>query len=193
MCFQKKIWSAIATTTSENKKKLIKSIINIIRKLKSATGVKREEYLNKVRKNFNIEKNERYVITKLRMILIKIHADVDCLQIDKSSKLKITKEKAVENEKLNITEHISNTGNVKDVADQVYLTKQEKRNSKKVETKVNKSNKMQSARKPRKSLESRQLEKLRKNNLCQEETMKTEPNKIVFLGIFNLQPHVRCL
>ena len=55
------------TIISENKEKLIKSIVNIIQKLRASTGMRREKYMRMVCKEFNLGKNEKWVITKLRI------------------------------------------------------------------------------------------------------------------------------
>jgi hypothetical protein len=58
----------MAMNLPENKEKLTKAVINIIKKLKISTGSKREKYINIVRNEFNLANNEKWVITKLRMI-----------------------------------------------------------------------------------------------------------------------------
>jgi hypothetical protein len=80
------------TILSENKEKLIKSIVNIIKKLRASTGMKREKYMHLVCKEFNLGENEKWVITKLRMILVRLNAGMELLQIRNSenSKLKLT-------------------------------------------------------------------------------------------------------
>merc|ERR1712129_317140 len=81
MCFQKSNMSVIGKTTSEKKEKLTKAIINIIRKLKTTTDLKREKYMKMVCTEFNLEKNEKCVITKLRMMLVRLNAGVELPQI----------------------------------------------------------------------------------------------------------------
>merc|ERR1712129_215153 len=86
MCLQMSAMSVICKTTSEKKEKLTKAIINIIRKLKTSTGSKREKYMNMVRTEFNLEKNEKWVLTKLRMMLVRLDAGLELLQITKTDK-----------------------------------------------------------------------------------------------------------
>ena len=87
--------SIIGKTTSEKKEKLTKAIINIIRKLKTSTGLKREKYMNMVRKEFNLEKNEKWVITKLRMMLVRLDAGLELLQIRTSDSQRTKRRRTV--------------------------------------------------------------------------------------------------
>ena len=81
----------MAMNLPENKEKLTKAIINIIKKLKISSGAKREKYLNMVRNEFNLGKNEKWVITKLRMMLVRLDAGLELLQIRKSESTKTKK------------------------------------------------------------------------------------------------------
>ena len=87
--------SAIGKTTSEKKEKLTKAIINIIRKLKTSTGSKREKYMSMVRTEFNLEKNEKWVLTKLRMILVRLDAGIELLQIRTSETPRTKKKQSI--------------------------------------------------------------------------------------------------
>ena len=88
----------MASNLSENKEKLTKAIINIIKKLKISTGAKREKYMNMVRNEFNLGKNEKWVITKLRMMLVLLDAGLELLQIRKSETTKTKKRQPVTKE-----------------------------------------------------------------------------------------------
>ena len=72
----------------EKKERLTKAIINIIKKLKTSTGSKREKYIKMVCNEFNLDKNERWVITKLRMMIVRLDADFELLQIRTSDQHK---------------------------------------------------------------------------------------------------------
>ena len=81
----------MATHFSGDKEKLTKAIINIIKKLKISTGLKREKYMNMVRNEFNLGKHEKWVIRKLRMMLVPLDASLEVLQIRKSENSKTKK------------------------------------------------------------------------------------------------------
>ena len=74
----------MAMNLPQNKEKLTNAIINIIKKLKISSGAKREKYMNMVRNEFNLGKNEKWVITKLRMMLVRLDVGLELLQIKKS-------------------------------------------------------------------------------------------------------------
>merc|ERR1712129_573759 len=95
MCLQMSAMSVICKTTSEKKEKLTKAIINIIRKLKTSTGLKREKKMNIVRKKFNLEKNEKWVLTKLRMMLVRLDAGLELLQIRTSDSQRTKRRQSV--------------------------------------------------------------------------------------------------
>ena len=173
--------SVIGKTTSEKKEKLTKAIINIIRKLKTSTGSKREKYRNMVRTEFNLEKNEKWVLTKLRMMLVRLDAGLELLQITKSDKTR-TKDRQFA---------------VKEVSCGPLTTTESRVRSAK-DTNVALQTKEQSriclkSRKSRKSLESRQLEKLRNKKFDQEEALINTDNKVAFLSMMNLCHAVICL
>ena len=164
--------SAISKTTSEKKEKLTKAIINIIRKLKTSTGSKREKYLNMVRTEFNLEKNEKWVLTKLRMMLVRLDAGIELLQIRTSETPRIKKRQSIS----------------KDTSCSAILT--QKDSSKKMQREVMQSKQIKVTQKSQKSLEYRQLEKLRKTNFEQEKTLNYSESKATFLRTFNLHPQV---
>merc|ERR1712129_427780 len=183
--------SLIGKTTNEKKEKLTKAIINIIRKLKTSTGLKREKYMNMVRTEFNLEKNEKWVITKLRMMLVRLGAGLELLQITTSDKNKPKKRQFVGKETphgpFTTKESRIGTGEDTNVALQT-------REQSKIEVVKPSKQTKPSIRKSRKSLESRQLEKLRNKRFSQEEAvMISEDNKVAFLSMMNLCPAVICL
>ena len=164
--------SIICKTTSEKKEKLTKAIINIIRKLKTSTGLNREKYMSMVRTEFNLEKNEKWVITKLRMMLVRLDAGVELLQIRTSESPRSKKRQSI----------------AKDTSCSPILN--QKDSSKKMQRVVMQ---IQVTQKSRKSLEYRQLEKLRKTNFEQEKTLSNSESKVAFLRTFNLHHQVICL
>ena len=91
MCFKLSSETAIERNIMENKSRFTKAVMNIIQKLRTTTGSKREKYMSKVRKEFKLEKNEKWVITKLRMMLVRLDASMEQLQIRKSANSKLKK------------------------------------------------------------------------------------------------------
>merc|ERR1712129_316906 len=175
MCLQMSAMSVICKTTSEKKEKLTKAIINIIRKLKTSTGSKREKYMNMVRTEFNLEKNEKWVLTKLRMMLVRLDAGIEFLQIRTSETPRAKKRQSI----------------AKDISCCLILT--QKTSSKKIQREDMSSKQIKVTRKSKKSLEYRQMEKLRKTNFEQEKTLNNSESKVAFLRTFNLHPQVICL
>ena len=80
--------TAMKMNMMENKQKFVKAVMNIIQKLKMASGLKKEKYLCRVRKEFNLAKDEKWVITKLRMMLVRLDVGMELLQIRKSQNIK---------------------------------------------------------------------------------------------------------
>ena len=72
----------------------VQAIANIIKKLKSSSGSKRDKYISKVKKQFKFDDNEKWVVTKLRMLLFRQEVDLDLLQIQKSRKSSPKKQKS---------------------------------------------------------------------------------------------------
>jgi hypothetical protein len=179
----------IGKNMSENKPNLIKAVKNIIKKLQTATGLKKEKYMSLVRKEFNLGKNEKWVTTKLRMILVRLDAGLGHLQIRQSENPRKEKSQSV------LREAIKRKSNAKNRTSQDKYTATEspsnyfRNNIKETARKHTKSSKNQ-----RKSLESRQLEKLRNTEFADDEDrMASSWNKVVFLRTLKLQPQAICL
>ena len=80
--FQKSdFMSNIDQAKSETKKVMTKTLVKIIKKLKVYRGLDRERFLSKVCKDFKMDNEEKFVITKLRMMLLRLDAGADHLQI----------------------------------------------------------------------------------------------------------------
>ena len=73
--------SAFGKNISENKPRFVKAVKNIIQKLQTTTGLKKDKYMSMVCNEFNLGKNEKWVITKLRMILVRLDAGLEHLQM----------------------------------------------------------------------------------------------------------------
>ena len=83
MCFKLSPKTAIENEMMENKSRLIKAVMNIIKKLNTTKGSKREKYMSQVQKEFKLAKDEKWVITKPRMIIETLDARMELLQIRK--------------------------------------------------------------------------------------------------------------
>ena len=157
-------WNIIA-----NKSKFVKAVTNIIRKLKTISGAKKEKYLNIIRTEFNLAKDERWVITKLRMMLVQLDAGMELLEIRKSEKLKMKKTKKTSSDVSNLCSSLT----------------------KSIKTSKQTSNQTKKTKKPRKSLETRQLEKLRNMSFGEVEELDAKySNKQAFLMTLDLHPKV---
>jgi hypothetical protein len=176
----------------QNKEKLTKAIINIIIKLKISSGTKREKYMNMVRNEFHLEKNEKWVITKLRMMLVRLDAGLELLQIRKSESTKTKKRQYVSKEVVcgfsstNLQRSKSGKGTNLDV-----LKPEQSISSLEQGIKIKTSKQKKTAKKARKSLEFRQSEKLKNLKFeDHEESLYNPENKAAFLRAFNLEPQV---
>ena len=61
--------------------KMIKVISELIKRLKVATGAERNEIICNIRQKFQMRKDEKWVVTKLRMILFQMRADFQYFEI----------------------------------------------------------------------------------------------------------------
>merc|ERR1712129_223851 len=156
--------SLIGKTTNEKKEKLTKAIVNIIRKLKTGTGLKREKYMNMVRTEFNLEKSEKWVLTKLRMMLVRLDASLELLQITTSDNNRTKRRQLAAKKTPNgpFTTKESRVRTMKDT-NVALQTMELSTFGLKISKDVIKPSKQTKTakRKSRKSLECRQLEKLR--------------------------------
>jgi hypothetical protein len=90
--------------------------------------MRREKYMRMVCKEFNLGKNEKWVITKLRMMLVRLNAGMELLQIRNSENLKMKRKASVAQEtvsdltlsKLQRVRSMKNTSE----ADQTAFTKE---------------------------------------------------------------------
>ena len=191
MCF-KTSKSAMVMNLPENKEKLTKAIINIIKKLKISTGAKREKYMNMVRNEFSLAKNEKWVITKLRMMLVRLDAGWELLQIRMSESPRTDKRQYVAKE---VICEVSSTKlqrakSVK-VANPASSKLDQSMSSLKQAVKVKTAKQIKTTKKVRKSLECRQLDKLRNLKFeDHQESLNNPENKAAFLRDFNLEHQV---
>ena len=146
--------------------KLAREISNTIKKMKS-TSWQKQEYLSKVKLHFKIEEAEKWIVTKLRMMLFKEGANLDLfqLQLPANPKLEMQKKEESNNQKDRVLKKTSRINRSLDV-----LVSSKK-----------------GMRKPRLSPEEKQLMKLRSQPLPQVmETPIFQISKEEFLSDFNL-------
>jgi hypothetical protein len=152
-----------------------------------------------VRNEFNLGKNEKWVVTKLRMILVRLDVGSEHLQIRKSENMKIKQKKGQAVVKETINKFcLGKPLGQNSVKNTTFLDKETTLERPPIyiqkSTKVSANKHTKSAKNPRKSLESRQLEKLRNIKFADDEnTLNSSGNIAVFLSIFKLQSKVICL
>ena len=182
----------MATNFSGNKEKLTIAIINIIKKLKISTGLKREKYMDMVRNEFKLGKQEKWVITKLRMMLLRLDACLELLQIRKSENTKTKKSQSVAKE-TNCHNSLTNSQRAKNLKGTklAVLKTEQSKSAVKQAPKVGTLKQIKTTKKARKGLEYRQLEKLRNMKFDDhEEYLNNSENKVAFLKALNLEPRV---
>ena len=144
-----------------------RKISNTIKKIKSSSSWQEKDYLTKVKQQFMIEENEKWVVTKLRMMLFKEGANLELFQLQLPTRSKPeTQEKEGRNhQKDTVLKKTSMINRALDVP----------------------AAKKQVMRKPRLSLEEKQLMKLRALPLPQVmEDSFLQATQLDFLGGFNL-------
>ena len=190
---------AIKSPISSAKSRYIQAIVNIIKKLKSSSGSQREKFISKVKKQFNFDDKEKWVVTKLRMILFRLEVDVQLLQIKSRKGCEAINKKQCQP---NIQKEtiLMKAQRLKEKKDNILAGKDRKVQKSKTNGSTKVSPQRTSSakiRKPRQSLEDKQLAKLRSVQLATE---KSEPgitrqdifhtSKLEFMRSFNLVPTV---
>ena len=89
------------------------AISDIIKTIQSSNGPQKTEYLERVKSQFQIDHNERWIITKLRMILVKLGVDSKLLHIRKSEKKNLKMKKSLQNSKTKLV-HATNFKNIQE-------------------------------------------------------------------------------
>ena len=175
----------------------IKAIVNIIKKLQSSSGTKREGFISKVKKQFNLDDQERSVITKLRMILFRMEADIDILQICSKTQSKNVKLKSSQTETILMKAQRLKAKKKELLAGNVR--KMHKINDRKGATDAP-HNISENTRKPRQRLEEKQLAKLRTVEYDDDNSKPSctrkdgfHSSKLEFMRSLNLVPNIVCL
>ena len=165
----------IATMGSMNTMQIISEII---KRIKTSSGSERDEILNSVRKHFQVEEGEKWVVTKLRMILFRMKGDIETFHLSKSKNPKKSKSKSKRQ-----------SGGTNDL-------RKSKRESSKTESKrsstLQKPLKIQTNAK-RLTLEEKQLNKLRKQTFPEKKLHSLPTSKLAYLKAYGLEPNVICL
>ena len=174
----------------QNNSRYAQAISKIINKLKSSSGFQREKYISKVKKQFKLDENEKWVVTKLRMILFRMEMDFELFQIQKPTKTRRLMLKEIKSPKETILIKAvgmkESKGRLMDK--QVAKKKTNNQEGKRENTKDMKTTK-QKVRKSRLTLEEKQLNKLRSIVHYEEEKIFW-PSKHDFLHLLQLVPAV---
>ena len=181
------------------------ALSKIIKTLRNSSGQTQKICLQKARKQFCLSDDEKYVVTKLRLILVRLGADIDKLQIRKTgrngvqAKTKFVAPTSVKERRtaINVEKEtvMMRAQRIRAIKDSYFSTttnnnesKKSTQNFKKVctqETKI---------KKRRQSLEERQLAKLRSKTFKDDEVTTNasrlfHSSKLEFLCALNLVPN----
>ena len=155
------------------------AVISIIKKIQSSEGAEKAKFLQKVKNQFQISEDERWVVTKLRMILVRLGVNVELLQLRTSEKKNWNKSKTAANvsrkETTNLTNKHSDNVNEK-----------EKKSVRNVNSILGDSKKQRK----RLSVEEKQLTRIRTNIFDEIERSSKPITKTAFLEVFGLVPKV---
>ena len=162
----------------------VQSIANIIKKLQSCSLSKKETYRSKVKKQFKMEDNEKWVVTKLRMILFRLNVDIEHFQIPLPRKSSPKKQySSIKHSKRETV--IIKAQKLKEKKDEIFVGNVDGNRIRQLRTKENK-------RRGRPSLEDKQLSKLRSVTLEAENFNREyqQSSKLIFLKSLNLISNV---
>ena len=183
-----------------DKSKYVNAIVNIIKKLQSSSGSQRKMFMSKVKKQFNLDDKERWVITKLRMILFRMKVGVELLQIKSKEERKVTKPHKSMSQKETI---LMKAQRLKEKNDKILSgnVRTIQKSNEKTGTKSRfPKNFSEETRKPRQRLEDKQLAKLRTVQFDDDQYMTEykrknmfNSSKLEFMRSLNLVPTVVCL
>ena len=144
-----------------------KQISDLIFKLKRYNGEERKILEKSIKRKFQIGQNEKFVVSKLRMMLIKMGAEVSSLHLISTGAATKQKNQMIQGKKLK-TDNIVEKG------------------SSKAESKKNR----------RLTKEEKQLQKLRQNKFIENDRTlneKIQNSKILYLKAYGLEPSIICL
>ena len=153
------------------------AVSSIIKKIQSSEGAQKAKYLQKVKKQFQISDEERWVVTKLRMILVRLGMEVDLLQLKKSEKKNGNKSRTSASGRETI--NLKNKHPEK-------VNRKEQKSVKNVNPFLGGAKEQ----KKRLSVEEKQLVRLRMNIFHDEDRSSKPITKTAFLEDFGLVPKV---
>ena len=150
----------------------IQVISEIIKRIKGSFGSERDEILKSVKENFQMESDEKWVVTRLRMILFKMRGDIDSFQLIEGKNRKTLKNKSGKKSKKS------------------NILNKNKKEASKTQTPQKKLVKAK-----RLTLEERQLNKLRQQSYQETKMCKNIllSSKLAYLKAHGLEPNVICL
>ena len=161
-------------------KRSILVVSELIKRIKTSRGQIKEALLVNIRKSFEMKPDEKYVVSKLRLILIHLRANVDDFQI-----------KAERNGKKEIDRNIES---MKNRFSNGFFTMELAQNFAKATTILKPE---MNKRRRRMSLEEKQMKKLKAMKFAPEDQSKDAGNlissKLSYLKICGLVPNVVCL
>ena len=144
-----------------------KQISDLIFKLKRYNGEERKILEKSIKRKFQIGQNEKFVVSKLRMMLIQMGAEVSSLHLISTGAATKQKNQMIQGKKLK-TDNIVEKGSCKAGSKKNRrLTKEEK-----------------------------QLQKIRQNKFIENDRTlngKIQNSKILYLKAYGLEPSIICL
>ena len=165
----------------QSTKRSILVVSELIKRIKTSRGQIKEALLVNVRKSFEMKPDEKYVVSKLRLILIHLRANVEDFQI-----------KAERNGRIEIDWNIES---MKNRFSNGFFTMELAQNFAKATTILKPE--MTKRRNRRMSLEEKQMKKLKEMKFAPEDQSKEAGNlissKLSYLKICGLVPKVVCL
>ena len=162
-------------------KKLILVVSELIKRIKASRGQIREALLVNVRKSFEMKPEEKFVVSKLRMILIHLRANVEDFQIKAERNGKEEIDCKIERMKKNFSNGFFTIELAQNFAKATTILQFEKKKP------INR----------RMSLEEKQMKKLNEIKFAPENQSKNAGNlmssKLSYLKSYGLVPKVVCL
>ena len=159
--------------------KTVQVISEIIKRIKKSSGSERDEILKSVKEHFQMEQDEKWVVTKLRMILFRMNGCIETFQLNESKNQKKRKNKS---------KRQSRSLNSSPKSKRQYTRTEKTRSSSSP-----KPSKTQSKAK-RLTLEEKQLNKLRQQTFPEMQKKTNFPtSKLAYLKAYGLEPTLICL
>ena len=149
----------------------VQVISEIIKRIKKSFGSERDEILNSVKYHFQMEQDEKWVVTKLRMILFRMKGGIETFQLNESKNQKKRKAKS------------------KRQSRSLPKRKRQSTRTEKTSSSTPKSLKTQIKAK-RLTLEEKQLNKLRQQTFPEKKKTNFPSSKLAYLKAYGLEPTV---